>query len=141
LVALAAAAPSTAAPATKKGQRSHSYVVLYKMGVSAADARAAVRAAGGQVVRENLKVRVATARSSNPRFFAAASRKAAIDGVARDRRIGHVPQAWRQAKRRRVDKFAFEKGDFRGEDAGTAVTPGAPALGAERLPASSGTCR
>jgi lantibiotic leader peptide-processing serine protease len=132
LVALAAAAPSTVWPATKK-QRSQSYVVLYKMGVSAADARAAVRAAGGQIVRENLKVRVATARSANPRFFAAASRKAAIDGVARDRRIGHVPQAWRQAKRRRVDKFAFEKGDFRGEDAGTAVAPGGPAVGAEPL--------
>jgi subtilisin family serine protease len=132
-VALAAAAPSTVWPATKKQQRSQSYVVLYKTGVSAADARAAVRAAGGQIVRENLKVRVATARSSNPRFFAAASRKAAIDGVARDRRIGHVPQAWRQAKRRRVDKFAFEKGDFRGEDAGTTVAPGAPTVGAEPL--------
>jgi lantibiotic leader peptide-processing serine protease len=132
-VAIAAAAPSTAWPATKNHQRSQSYVVLYKTGVSAADARAAVRAAGGQIVRENLKVSVATARSSNPRFLAAASRKAALDGVARDRRIGHVPQAWRQAKRGRVDKFAFEKGDFRGEDAGTAVAPGPPPIGAEPL--------
>jgi lantibiotic leader peptide-processing serine protease len=133
LVALAAAAPSTVEAATKKGQRSQSYVVLYKTGVSAADARAAVRAAGGQIVRENLKVRVATARSTNPRFLAAASREAAIDGVARDRRIGHVPRAWRQAKRRRVDKFAFEKGDFNGEDAGTAVAPGAAGVGADPL--------
>ena len=110
-------------------------MILYGAGVSAAEGRAAVRAAGGVVVRENVKVRVATARSSKPRFFAAVSRKAAIEGVARDRRIGHVPQAWRQAKRRRVDKFAFEKGDFSGEDAGSAVTPGAPAVGTEPLAA------
>jgi lantibiotic leader peptide-processing serine protease len=129
LVALTAAAPSTAQPTTKK----QSYVVLYKAGVSADKARAAVRAAGGRIVRENAKVRVATARSSNPRFLAVASGNAAIEGVARDRRIGHVPQEWRQAKRRRVDKFAFEKGDFSGESAGTAVAPTPPAVGAEPL--------
>ena len=124
LTSLAAAVPSTARPATNEQQRSQSYVVLYRAGVSAEEARAAVRAAGGQIVRENGKVRVATARSSNPRFFAAASRKAEIEGVARDRRIGHVPRVARQGKSRRVDKFAFEKGDFSGEGAGAAVAPG-----------------
>jgi lantibiotic leader peptide-processing serine protease len=133
-VALAAAGLSTARPATKNGQHSQSYVVLYKMGVSKADARAAVRAAGGQIVRENAKVGVATARSSNPRFLAAASRQAAIDGVARDKRIGRVPRGFRPSKTRRpVDKFAFEKGDFSGEDAGTATAPGAASVGAEPL--------
>ena len=133
LTSLAAAVPSTARPATNEQQRSQSYVVLYRAGVSAEEARAAVRAAGGQIVRENGKVRVATARSSNPRFFAAASRKAEIEGVARDRRIGHVPRVARQGKSRRVDKFAFEKGDFSGEGAGAAVAPSAPPVGAEPL--------
>jgi subtilisin family serine protease len=133
LAALAAAVPSTARLASNEQQRSQSYVVLYRAGVSAEEARAAVRAAGGQIVRENVKVRVATARSSNPRFFAAASRKAAIEGVARDRRIGHVPRVARQGKSRRVDKFAFEKGDFSGEGAGAAVAPSAPPVGAEPL--------
>jgi subtilisin family serine protease len=134
VVALAAAGLSTAQPATKNGQRSQSYVVLYKAGVSTADARAAVRAAGGRIARENAKVGVATARSSNPRFLAAASRKAAIEGVARDKRIGRVPRALRTSKTRRpVDKFAFEKGDFSGEDAGAATAAGAPPVGAEPL--------
>jgi subtilisin family serine protease len=132
MVVLAAAAPSTARPA-KNGQRSQSYVVLYRSGVSADEARAAVRAAGGRIVRENAKVRVATARSSNPRFLAVASRNAAIEGVARDKRIGHVPKISRQGKSRPVDKFAFEKGDFSGEGAGTTVAPSPPAVGAEPL--------
>ena len=118
LVVLAGAALSAARPATKQ-QQSQSYVVLYGKGVSAAQAHAAVRAAGGRIVRENRKVGVATARSSNPRFLTAASRSAAIEGVARDKRIGYVPRASRNGKGGGVDKFAFEKGDFNGEGAGS----------------------
>jgi subtilase family protein len=132
VVALVAAALSTARPAATNEQRSQRYVVLYETGASTADARAAVRAAGGRIVRENLKVGVATARSSNPRFLAAASANAAIEGVARDKRIGQVPRASRKGEPG-VDKFAFEKGDFRGEGAGTAVRPGAAPVGAEPL--------
>ena len=134
LVVLAGAALSAARPATKQ-PGSQSYVVLYKLGVPASDARAAVRAAGGRIVRENLKVRVATARSSNPRFLTAASRSAAIEGVARDKRIGFVPRASRNGKGGGVDKFAFEKGDFNGEPAGSAATPGAAVAGADPLAA------
>jgi subtilisin family serine protease len=130
-VVVFAPAPSTAGPATKEQPRSQRYVVLYEQGVSAAEARAAVRAAGGQVVRENLKVRVATARSSNRRFFAAVSRNPAIEGVARDRRIGGVPRVAGRAKG--FDKFAFEKGDFSGEDAGAAPAPSTSAPGADPL--------
>ena len=132
LVVLAGAALSAARPATKQ-QRSQSYVVLYGKGVSAAQAHAAVRAAGGRIVRENRKVGVATARSSNPRFRTAASRSAAIEGVARDKRIGYVPRASRNGKGGGVDKFAFEKGDFNGESAGSAAKPGAAAAGADPL--------
>ena len=132
LVALSAAALSNARPANKV-HRSQSFVVLYKQGVSAAEARAAVRAAGGRVVRENRKVGVATAHSSNPRFLTAASRSAAIEGVARDKRIGFVPRASRNGKGGAVDKFAFEKGDFNGEPAGSRVTPVAPPAAADPL--------
>jgi subtilisin family serine protease len=130
LVVLAGAALSAARPATKHAQRS--YVVLYKKGVSAAEARAAVRAAGGRIVRENREVGVATARSANPRFLTAASRSAAIEGVARDKRIGYVPRASRK-KGGGVDKFAFEKGDFSGEGAGSAAHAGQAAAGADPL--------
>jgi lantibiotic leader peptide-processing serine protease len=130
VVLLAAAALSTARPATKQQQRSQSYVVLYERGVSTAEARAAVAAAGGRIVRENLKVGVATVRSSNSRFFAAAARSRAIEGVARDKRIGRVPRIARKGGPG-VDKFAFEKGDFSGESAGTAASPGTAAAGAE----------
>jgi lantibiotic leader peptide-processing serine protease len=133
VVALVMAGLSTARPAAKKGEGSQTYVVLYKMDVPAAEARAAVRAAGGQIVRENLKVGVATARSSNPRFLTLASRKAGIEGVARDKRIGHVPRVARKSKSSPADKFAFEKGDFNGEGVGTGVTPRPPAIGAEPL--------
>jgi lantibiotic leader peptide-processing serine protease len=130
LVALAATALATARPAAENGQQSQSYVVLYEKGVSTADARAAVRAAGGRIVRENLKVGVATARSTNPRFLAAASRSKAIEGVARDKRIGRVPRAARKRAPGGVDKFAFEKGDFSGEGTGTAASAGATAAAA-----------
>jgi subtilisin family serine protease len=135
LIALTGAALSTARPATKSGHQSQSYVVLYKKGVSTADARAAVTAAGGRIVRENLKVGVATARSSNARFLAAVSRSKAIEGVARDKRIGHLPRAARKRGSGGLDKFAFEKGDFSGEGTGTAASPGAAAAGAEPLAA------
>jgi len=82
VAALAAARPS--AP------RSATYVVVYEEGVSKADARAAIRAAGGQLIRENGKVGVATVSSRNPNFRQDAAADAALYGVARNRPIGRV---------------------------------------------------
>jgi subtilisin family serine protease len=105
---LVAAAPSAVQPATQEEQ-SREYVVLYTAGYSPATARAAVAAAGGKIVRENGKVGVATVRSSNPSFRGDVMRQPAIDGVARNRRIGHVP-AQPRTEGQPADKYAFEKG-------------------------------
>jgi hypothetical protein len=71
--------------------RSHalrSYVVVYDAHASAAAARGAVKASGGTIVRENLKVGVATAVSRNSNFLSAVSRQRALFGGALDRPIG-----------------------------------------------------
>lgn len=122
LVLLVVAAPSTVRTAIQAKQ-SREYVVLYTAGFSPAAARAAVQEAGGKVVRENAKVGVATVRSSNTRFRSDVMRHAAIDGVARNRRIGHVP-AQPRTEAERADKYAFEKGSV-----GAGAQAGHAALG------------
>ena len=94
----ASAGPSgqagTAAPAQPSGQLQSAngeYVVAYADGASAAAARAAIKAAGGTVVKENTQVGVATVKSTNPAFIAAAGRQSALVGAARNRPIGRLP--------------------------------------------------
>ena len=118
LAVLVTALPGSAIPAAKAKQQSSQYVVLYKVGASKAAAHAAIRAAGGTIVRENTRVGLATVRSSNARFVTAVMGKAAIEGAARNRRIGLVPRAFRKSGK--IDRFAFEKGDFNGESYGGA---------------------
>ena len=67
------------------------YVVLYKDLASAAAAKATIKAAGGQVVRENTKIGLATVRSSNANFITAVAGKAGVAGAARNRVIGQAP--------------------------------------------------
>jgi lantibiotic leader peptide-processing serine protease len=67
------------------------YVVLYKDLASAAAAKAAIKAVGGQVVRENTKLGLATVRSSNANFITAVAGKAGVAGAARNRVIGQAP--------------------------------------------------
>jgi subtilisin family serine protease len=67
------------------------YVVAYADGASAAAARAAVKAAGGTILKENTRVGVATVKSSNPAFIAAAGRQSALVGAARNRPVGKLP--------------------------------------------------
>ena len=87
LVAAALALPATAgssgrarssAPAQQQPANLESangeYVVAYADGASAAAARAAIKAAGGTVVKENAHVGVATVKSSNADFITAAGR-------------------------------------------------------------------
>jgi lantibiotic leader peptide-processing serine protease len=66
------------------------YVVIYRTGVSLEQARAAVRAAGGTVVRENAGVGVATAISESESFVANAARQPALFGAALNEPIGHA---------------------------------------------------
>ncbi|HKY12366.1 MAG TPA: S8 family serine peptidase [Gaiellaceae bacterium] len=82
VAALAAARPAAPQPTT--------FVVVYESGVSKADARAAVQAAGGRVVRENAKVGVATVVSRNPNFLRDAAAARALYGAARNRPVGRV---------------------------------------------------
>ena len=103
LVAATLALPASAGPSGQAGtgaaaQRSGQlqsangeYVVAYADGASAAAARAAIKAAGGTVVKENTQVGVATVKSSNPSFIAAAGRQSALVGAARNRPIGKLP--------------------------------------------------
>ena len=94
----ASAGPSgpagTAATAQPSGQLQSAngeYVVAYADGASAAAARAAIKAAGGTVLKENRHVGMATVKSANPGFIAAASGQAALAGAARNRPVGKLP--------------------------------------------------
>jgi lantibiotic leader peptide-processing serine protease len=74
------------------------YMVAYADGVSAAAARAAVKAAGGTVLKENTRVGVATVKSANPAFLSAAAGQKALVGAARNRPIGRIPSGAAAAK-------------------------------------------
>jgi subtilisin family serine protease len=103
LVAAAIALPASAGPSGQAGTGASAqpsgqlqsangeYVVVYADGASAAAARAAIKAAGGTVVKENARVGVATVKSSNAGFVAAVGRQPALVGAARNRPIGKVP--------------------------------------------------
>ncbi|HYM59162.1 MAG TPA: S8 family serine peptidase [Solirubrobacteraceae bacterium] len=82
--AVLATAPAAAAATS-------TYVVVYEKGAGLDAPRAAVRAAGGQIVRENRAVGVATVRASRADFASRATRSRAIFGAARNRSIGSVP--------------------------------------------------
>jgi lantibiotic leader peptide-processing serine protease len=101
IVGLTLAVPFTAgarsqSPATNTAARQATgtteYVVLYTSLASARAAKATIAAAGGQVVRENTKIGVATVRSSNANFITAVAGKAGVAGAARNRVIGQAPQ-------------------------------------------------
>ncbi|MEU6039781.1 S8 family serine peptidase [Actinomadura sp. NPDC047616] len=110
----ALALPASAVPAQPETQGNASeYVVLYKEGVSLSKARAAVEAAGGAIVSENADVGVATVRTTNAGFAAAAARQGALDGTASNRVIGHAPKVGKVTK-----QFSVEK-EGRGQTTGT----------------------
>ena len=110
LVAAALALPASAGPSGQAGTAAQSqssgqlqsangeYVVAYAEGVSAATARAAVKAAGGTIMKENSKVGVATVKSANPAFLRAAAGQKALVGAARNRPIGRIPNGASAAK-------------------------------------------
>ena len=67
------------------------FLVLYEEGALPAEARAAIEAAGGSIVRENTAIGLATVRSRNQSFAEHAARRRAIAGTALNRSIGHSP--------------------------------------------------
>jgi len=110
LVAAALALPASAGPSVRaaltaqaqpSGQLQSAngeYVVAYADGASTAAARAAVKAAGGTILKENTRVGVATVRSVNPAFVRAAAGQRALVGAARNRPIGRIPSGASAAK-------------------------------------------
>jgi lantibiotic leader peptide-processing serine protease len=76
-----------------KGARTgpaRSYVVKYEAGVSLPQARDAIRALGGTVLRENAEVGVATVTSRNANFILDAAAHPALVGAARNLPIGNA---------------------------------------------------
>jgi lantibiotic leader peptide-processing serine protease len=123
---VAAVSPATAAP--QRVAPSSSYLVLYQDGTSLASARLAVRAAGGFLVRENLRVGVATATSSSPTFAAELAHQGAVAGVARNKPVGYNAPATRQ--RRSAEQLtAAERASLRKLTARAAAPPAADPLG------------
>jgi lantibiotic leader peptide-processing serine protease len=108
LAACVVATAALAAPAQARPQgQTTEYVVLYKDGASMDQARAAVRAAGGTIVRENRAVGLATVRTTNTAFATDASRQAAVEGVAHNRAVGEVPKV---AAKSDIEKTGREAG-------------------------------
>jgi lantibiotic leader peptide-processing serine protease len=88
---LAAVAFAVVQSSSSAGSQPREYIVLYKHGVSAAQGRDAVEAAGGRVVSVNKQIGVATVRSSDADFVADATRQGEVAGAASNRPIGHSP--------------------------------------------------
>ena len=86
-----AALTAQAQPSGQLQSANGEYVVAYADGASTAAARAAVKAAGGTILKENARVGVATVRSSNPAFVRDAAGQRALVGAARNRPVGRIP--------------------------------------------------
>ncbi|MBA2358407.1 MAG: S8 family serine peptidase [Actinobacteria bacterium] len=87
LAVLALVVAGTASAKTWKAQPNE-YVVVYQDGVPLAQARLAIRQAGGLLVHENAKIGVSTVYSANPLFLAEVMRSPALAGAARSRPVG-----------------------------------------------------
>ncbi|MGW1347508.1 S8 family serine peptidase [Kribbella sp. NPDC002412] len=102
LVAATLAVPVTAgAGATGATGGNTEYLVLLEEGADRNQAIAAVKAAGGEVVKENAHLGTLTVRAAASGFVSSVSASSAIEGAARSRPIGTVPQ---QKKRSTVER-------------------------------------
>ncbi|MGY4766443.1 S8 family serine peptidase [Kribbella sp. CWNU-51] len=68
------------------------YLVLLEAGADRNQAIAAVKAAGGEVVKENAHLGTLTVRAAASGFVTRVSASSAVEGAARSRPIGTVPQ-------------------------------------------------
>ncbi|TCC23471.1 S8 family peptidase [Kribbella speibonae] len=93
LIAATLAAPITAgAGATSVAGGDTEYLVLLETGADRNQAIAAVKAAGGEVVKENAHLGTLTVRAAASGFVSRVSASSAVEGAARSRPIGTVPQ-------------------------------------------------
>jgi subtilisin family serine protease len=81
-----------AVPATVAGGNTE-YLVLLEPGADRAQAVAAVKAAGGEVVKENTNLGTMTVRAAASGFVSRVSVSPAVEGAARSRPIGQLPKA------------------------------------------------
>jgi subtilisin family serine protease len=131
VVATALAIPAYAGQTqARSAKQAKEYVVVYKEGVSLAQARAAVKAAGGTIVKENTDVGVATVRSTNAGFIGDAGDQRALDGAAGNRAIGVAPKVSSSAG---SGQFAVEK---EGGSGGKGVSASRGSRGVEPLAAT-----
>src|SRR3954469_2815845 len=94
LLAAAIAALSIPATAGARGTAGPTrFVVLYRHGAGLEAAHAAIRAAGGRIVRENRAIGLATVAARGARFAARARAQRAIAGAGAGRVIGRAPGA------------------------------------------------
>jgi subtilisin family serine protease len=94
LLAATLAVPVTAgAGTTSVAGGNTEYLVLIEAGADHGQALAAVKAAGGSVVKENANLGTMTVRAAASGFVGRVSASAAIQGAARSRPIGKLPQA------------------------------------------------
>jgi subtilisin family serine protease len=110
LGALALLVPLSAGAAGRDGTAT-TFVVLYEQGASLSSAHAAIKQAGGKLLRENRSVGVATVRSKNADFVTDVASSRSVYGAARNRPVGYAPQARRQ----RHDRFEIEKSGASGQ--------------------------
>ncbi|HET8525655.1 MAG TPA: S8 family serine peptidase [Actinomycetota bacterium] len=97
LAALVAGGLLAAVPASAEGAAKVSeYVVQYREGVSAADARAAIRSLGGRVVDELDGIGVAKVRTRNADFEAGVLASDQLAGATINRVIGYAEPALRE---------------------------------------------
>ncbi len=111
----AAAALSTCGTALAEAT-ARDYLVLYDRDASQASARAAIRDAGGRIVRENRDVGLATVRARGAGFGARISDAPAIQGVATNRAIGRSP----------ADRRKHDPAELAGADSLLRGRPGTP---------------
>ncbi|GAB3809834.1 S8 family serine peptidase [Kribbella italica] len=91
LVAAGLAVPVVAGAQAQGG--STEYLVLVEQGADRAQALAAVKAAGGEVVKENANLGTITVRAASSGFASQVSASGAVEGATRSRPIGQLPRA------------------------------------------------
>ena len=109
-----AGGPSSAGSSNAATAKAERFIVLYAKGASLSAARAAIKAAGGRILRENTRVGLATVTSTNRGFIAAVRTKQALRGAATDRSIGSAPKAG-HGKDNEIERLDAERRAFSGQ--------------------------
>jgi subtilisin family serine protease len=117
LALLTAALAAVTATAGAGDGKAREYVVVYEQGVSAAEGRQAVEAAGGTIVSDNAAIGVATVRSDERDFAASAARQSDLKGAAPNEAIGYAPRE-QQARWQDIEKVTGKSGTSKGKAKG-----------------------